>query len=283
MAAISFGVVVVLGKSLLDSGMTVVTVLIFRYGLAAVILLPVLAILGRPLAPARGEFAWTLFIGGVGYSVETSLFFLALDHGTAPTVTLLFFTFPVYVALATWMIGRGRPKRILIAGLVCAVAGGLIVGLSAGSVDIDALGVVFVIASGLCYTAYLIGVETFLKRTNPLTTAMWVSLSVSVVMLGVGLAAGQVALPHVAQYWWSLIGIGAASAAAFVCIISGLQLIGPVRTSVIASGEPLAATVLAAIFLGETLTTGTALGGLLILVGAVLASISRAPVEPLGP
>jgi drug/metabolite transporter (DMT)-like permease len=39
--------------------------------------------------------------------------------------------------------------------------------------------------------------------------------------------------------------------------------------------EPLAAAALAVVFLGESVTGGIALGGALILVGAVAASLAR--------
>jgi drug/metabolite transporter (DMT)-like permease len=55
-----------------------------------------------------------------------------------------------------------------------------------------------------------------------------------------------------------------------------------VRTSIVAATEPLAASALAAMFLHQTVTGGIAVGGALILVGAVTASLARRgqPAEP---
>jgi drug/metabolite transporter (DMT)-like permease len=41
--------------------------------------------------------------------------------------------------------------------------------------------------------------------------------------------------------------------------------------------EPLAAAVLGFVFLDESVTVGVAAGGLLILAGAILASLARTP------
>jgi drug/metabolite transporter (DMT)-like permease len=49
-----------------------------------------------------------------------------------------------------------------------------------------------------------------------------------------------------------------------------------VRTSIISATEPLSAALLGFLFLGESVSAGTALGGALILAGAVIASLARA-------
>ncbi len=277
-AAIQFGIVVVLGKSLLTDGLSVATVLVFRYAIAAIVLVAALVVLHKPLLPTPGERLWALGLGGIGYAAESGLFFLALAHGTAAAVTLLFFTYPVYAALASWIVlRRGRPRPLLAAALAASVAGGIVVVVSSGRIQIDAAGIAFVVTSGLTYTAYLFSVERFLSRTHAMTAAMWVSASVSVALLVVGAAAGALYVPSRASEWVSLAAMGLASGGAFVCLIAGLQRIGPVRTSVIASAEPLAAAILAFAFLGETIGAGIVAGGLLILMGAVMASVARAP------
>jgi drug/metabolite transporter (DMT)-like permease len=70
--------------------------------------------------------------------------------------------------------------------------------------------------------------------------------------------------------------MGVASAGAFVCLLAGLQRIGAVRTAIVSATEPLSAAFLAYVFLDESVSPGTALGGALILAGAIVASVGRA-------
>jgi drug/metabolite transporter (DMT)-like permease len=74
---------------------------------------------------------------------------------------------------------------------------------------------------------------------------------------------------------WSLLVMGVATSGAFVCLLGALQRIGAVRTAIVSATEPLAAAVLGFVFLGETVSFGTALGGALILAAAVIASVAR--------
>jgi drug/metabolite transporter (DMT)-like permease len=60
-------------------------------------------------------------------------------------------------------------------------------------------------------------------------------------------------------------------------MLGGLQLVGAVRNAIIGVIEPLTVAILAAMFLREPLTTSTAIGGVAILAGAILATLVRSP------
>src|SRR4051812_33988967 len=92
LASLQFGIVVVLGRIVTDGpkGMPVPAMLAIRFGLAAVLLLGTLAVLHRSPLPARGERVPLAVLAVAGYAVEASLFFLAVQHGEAAAVTLLF-------------------------------------------------------------------------------------------------------------------------------------------------------------------------------------------------
>ena len=78
-----------------------------------------------------------------------------------------------------------------------------------------------------------------------------------------------------ASDWWRLLGMIVFSAAAFVAMLVGLQLVGAVRNAIIGVMEPLTVAVLAFFFLDEPITLAIVVGGALILGGAVLAMLIR--------
>jgi drug/metabolite transporter (DMT)-like permease len=274
-ASLQFGAIVVIGRRVLERGMTVESMLAFRFGTAALLLVIVLVALRRPLLAAPGERAGTAALAVFGYSVESSFFFTAARHGTVAAATLLFFTYPVFVTLGAWLFGRRSPARLTLVALVCAVAGAAIVAGTGAGLSIETTGVVFALAAAGTYSAYLVGADLVLRRTHPLTSAMWVSAGASAGLFAFSAVAGRYTSPTIALDWWSLLAMGAASAGAFVCLMGALQRIGAVRTAIVSATEPLAAAFLAYVFLDETVGGGTALGGGLILVAAVVASLAR--------
>jgi drug/metabolite transporter (DMT)-like permease len=74
--------------------------------------------------------------------------------------------------------------------------------------------------------------------------------------------------------------MGLLTAGAFAFLFLGLRRIGAVRTSIVSSLEPVAAAILALVFLGEGLRAGVLAGGLLILAGSVAASLARGVPDP---
>lgn len=280
-AALLFGGTVVLGKLLANRRFPVPSMLSVRFALAAVLLAATLAALRRPLRPAPGEGRRLLALGAVGYAAESALFFLALGRGTAAAVTLLFFTYPVWVALLSAVLGLGAPGRLVGGALAAALAGAALVVGSSGGLAISAAGVAFALGSALTFSLYLIGAEVVLRHTSSPAASMWVSAAASVALGAVAAVSGGGRLPSGPSEWWPVLGMGAFTAGAFAGLFVGLRRLGAVRTSIIAAMEPVAAAVLALVFLGEPMRAGTVAGGVLILGAAVAASVARRGVaEP---
>jgi drug/metabolite transporter (DMT)-like permease len=275
LSALLFGVVVLLGKFARRHGLSVEAMLSIRFGIAALLLAVGLVALRRPLFAEPGERVGLALLALLGYAVEATFFFTALGHGTVAAVTLLFFTYPVLVTLGTWAIGRVAPARQTLLSLACALVGSVIVVGTGAGLQIETLGVVLALSSAITFSCYLVGADAVLRRTNALTSAMWVSAGASIGLFLYANAIGHWRLPDGSNEWFLLLGMGLASAAAFVCLMEGIQRIGAVRTAIVSALEPLAAATLAWLFLGEVVTWGIAIGGTLILVAAVTASLAR--------
>ena len=77
----------------------------------------------------------------------------------------------------------------------------------------------------------------------------------------------------------TLLAMGGLTAVAFFALFGGLRRLGAVRTSVVMATEPVAASAFAIGFLGEPLRTLMVAGGVLIVAGAVGASLARGARE----
>jgi drug/metabolite transporter (DMT)-like permease len=284
LTSLQFGSVVILGKiATRPGGLPVPSLLALRFAIAALLLGAALLVLRQPVAAARGE-GWRLAVlGMVGYAAEAAMFFASLRHGTAAAVTLLFFTYPVVVALMAFVAGKGLPGWLLGAALVSVVAGASIVALAGGGVDVDAVGALLALGSAVTISFYLVGAEAVLKATNSLTGAMWVSASAAVGLAAYALLTGNGAWPDGLRQWGPILGMAAFTAGAFVCLFAGLRRLGAMRASILSATEPLTAAALAAVFLGEDVRAQTVVGGVLILAGAIAASLARRGPVPESP
>jgi len=285
LGSLQFGGVVVLGKLVTDAGLPVPAYLAVRFAVAAVLLAAALAVTGQPLAAARGERWRLVVLGMAGYGLEAGLFFAALRHGSAATATLLFFIYPVLVTLLVAVAGRGLPGGLVVVALCSSVAGAALVVVAGHGLVISGVGVLFALAAALVFSLYLLGADVVLDRTNSLTGSMWVSAAAAVALAAAAAVSGTDAWPVGLAQWGPVLGSGAFTAGTFVCLLAGLRRIGPVRAAIVSATEPLAASVLAVIFLRESLSAATVVGGTLILAGAVTASLARhdRPPDPSSP
>lgn len=271
--AVLFAAVVILGKQV-EAGNLPFVMLAMRFGGQSVLLFGALLVLRRPLLPEKGERLALVLAGTIGYGSEAAFYFTALNHGSAAAITLLFYTYPVWVMLVTIGLDRKAPPVTLFLALALALGGSALVVLGGGTTQIETIGIVLALCTSFAYTAYLVSTDRHVKTTDPLTAALWLGTGAAVANVVYAFAFNAVVLPATGD-WWRLVGMAAFSAGAFAAMLVGLQLVGAVRNAIIGVMEPLTVAVLAFIFLSEPITASIAIGGVLILGGAVLAMLIR--------
>jgi drug/metabolite transporter (DMT)-like permease len=278
--AVLFAFVVIFGKEV-QAGNLPFVMLAFRFGCQSLLLFAALLLLRRPLLPEPGERLALAIAGSIGYGSEAAFYFTALNHGSAAAVTLLFYTYPVWVMLVTIVLDRRAPQRMLFAALGLAIVGSALVILGSGTAQIEGIGILLALCTSLAYTSYLVGTDRHVKTTDPLTAATWLGVGACAANVVYAFVFGATTLPDAGD-WWLIAAMALFSAGAFAGMLAGLQLVGAVRNAIIGVLEPLTVAVLAYVFLDEAVTVAVAFGGALILGGAVLAMLVRTTrtVEP---
>ena len=269
-----FSFVVIFGKSLLAPGKEPFAVLAIRYGASALGLAVLLIATKRPLLPAPGEWLGMFLAGVLGYGTESAFYFAALGHGNAAAVTLLFYTYPVIVMVATIAMDRRTPAKTLVFALALAVGGSAIVAVGGSGVEIETAGIVLALCSATAYSSYLIGADRVLRRTDPMTAAMWLAAGAAVSTSMFAVVFGRNVIPHGGD-WWKVVGMAAFTIGAFTAMLGSLQRVGAVRNAIISVIEPVAVALLAWLFLSEPITWTTGVGGGMILAAAILATLVR--------
>ena len=272
--ALLFSVVVIFAATVHTGGRPFV-MLSIRFALASILLFVGVALMGRPLLPVRGERRAVILAGTVGYATESALYFAALSHGKAGAVTLLFYTYPVWVMLATIAMDRRAPAGRLSVALALALIGSVVVVVGGGKVEVEPLGIALAIACSLVYASYLVAADRTVKRTDPLTAAAWLSGGAAIGNLIYAVVFHATVLPVGTHDWFHILGMAVFSAAAFAAMLAGLRRVGALRNSIIGVIEPFAVSILAWFVLHQAISVTTAAGGALILTGAVMASLVR--------
>jgi drug/metabolite transporter (DMT)-like permease len=147
-------------------------------------------------------------------------------------------------------------------------------------------GIALAFLAALCHAAYLIIVKGGFDRVPAaqatacvLTGGFAISGTAAVVMYGTGVLGAWVVSPVA---WAAILFIGSFGAAIpKIWVISGVRIVGATRSAILMLAEPITAVVVAALVLGQTLTTQQVVGGALIL-GAVVLVQRRDPRAEVG-
>jgi len=265
--SVSYGVTVVVGEDLADAGLGPTTALGVRFAVGGLILAIVLRLRRVSMFPSRRIVLVGLGLGVI-YATEATFFFSALERGTAAAVALVFYVYPALVTVVELIRGNERPHRSTFFALVLSSIGAGIVVVGGGEVSITAGGVGFAMASAATFSAYLLIGRELSKGVDPMTVACWVALGASVSNLARGAAQRELVNPSSRAI--EIVLYGAATAVAFTLMFAAMHRIGAARVAVVMTLEAVASVVLAAIFLGESVTAVQGLGGVAVLAAAVV-------------
>uniref|UniRef100_A0A831TD17 DMT family transporter n=1 Tax=Thermorudis peleae TaxID=1382356 RepID=A0A831TD17_9BACT len=279
LSTVGFGALPTLTKLAYAAGLNVPTLLSFRFGLAALAIWGTLAIRRQARGPGRHVFAFLLlaacFIG------NTALFFSSLRYAPATAAAVLFYTYPVVVALLAFLFLREpltlqRALALALAVLGCAVVLGL-------SIDVvDARGMVFALASGVVYAAYIVLSSRLLRGAAVAVASAWIMTFMAVAFASFGVATGSLDVSFAPAGWLLLLLIVTVSTVMPVQLfLAGTLRVGPTLASILGTMEPVFAVLFAALVLGERLGWPQAIGGGLIVLAVLLLRLPPSPLANL--
>jgi drug/metabolite transporter (DMT)-like permease len=145
--AVAYGVATVIGRALAAAGVDSATALAARFAVAAVLLAIALGFRKVPVRPLAGEWLPIVLLGAVGYTAESTLFYLSMEHGTAGACIMLFYAYPAIVVLIELARKRIRLTGPMLQALVLSTVGTLTVVAVGGAVSISTVGVLLALAA----------------------------------------------------------------------------------------------------------------------------------------
>ncbi len=197
--------------------------------------------------------------------------FAALERITATTYTLLLYTFPAMVALASLALGERLSLMGWIALGLALVGCGLTVGETIALDNL--LGVALVLLNAMLYGVYLMAVERCGRGASGLLSSAIIMSGTLIALVPIGVARG-LRVPSAPQGWLAVIGLGVISTVLPIALVfAGTTRIGASRASILSTMEPVLTVVWAAILLGEYIKPIQYVGGGLIIASVILLNL----------
>jgi drug/metabolite transporter (DMT)-like permease len=291
-AAILFALNGTVAKTLLLGGVEVARLAQFRVTVAFLVLLAFVTLTRRPaLRLRRAEIPMLLVYGVLGIAATQLFYYLSIERLPVGIALLIEFTAPLMVAI--WFrVALGHPTRPIVWGaLVTALVGLGIVAQVWHGLTLDPLGVLFGVGAAITLAVYYVTADMQVGRPGARD-------AVSLTMWGMGAAALFWAI---VTPWWSfpfgelggslrMLGdagplvprIGLAgwmvvlgTVVPFSLVVLSLGHLRASQASAAGMTEPIFATVIAWVALGEALTPIQIVGAAIVLASLLVAERNR--------
>ncbi len=276
LAATGFAAVSILTAKALATGLTLATILAWRYLLSALLLsLWVLAHTYRPM-PRRAVLGFVV-VGGFGQALVVYLALSALRFIPAALLAFLFYTYPLWVTIGQALRGAERADRRQLAALTLSLMGivTMVGGIGVGGTDWR--GVALALGAALLYGAYIPVLRT-LQGDHPVAPSSALAKLGAAAAFLVGSVVSQSFTWRLSGDAWRTVTALAVGSTVLpsVFFLMGLMRLGATRTAIVSTVEPFLTALLAAILLAQPFTGRTLLGGALIASAMLLLQLRGA-------
>ena len=244
------------------------------------------AVVPRDRTPIDRADSWRLLgFAMLGVVINQTLFLAGLALTTAHTAAILITTIPVFALAAAIAIGREPATVRRIGGIALAATGALLVvgGEKIEGARAAMAGSILITMNCLSYALYIVLSKPLMARLSARRVISRMFDIAAVAMIPIAI----VPLMHErwrqipASAWLSLgVVIAGPTVAAYLLNAWALKYTDSSVVAAYTYVQPVLATIMAAIFLGETIRPNTAVAALVIFGGVYLAS--QRPLPPAG-
>ena len=276
-AGVSYGTNPLFAKPLLESGVPVLVMLFFRYGMSAAILAVWMACRHEAFKAEKRELG-LLGILGVLFACSSLFLFTSYEFIPSGLATTLVYLYPVFTALIMVVL-RFYPSWQTWLSIIATFGGILLLSTPSAGAEIRLPGIILAIMSALSYALYLVIVNRSrrIKKVSEHTLTLYALMTGTAMFLIIRLFQGGSILEGVDSPadWGNLLGLAVVpTMISMLTLAVSSRYIGPTRTSILGVFEPLTAIMIGTVLFGEPLTPKMA-AGVAICVGAVVFMILK--------
>ncbi|MFR9778287.1 DMT family transporter [Micromonospora sp. MS34] len=257
-----------------ETGLSPLAVAAYRLAAGGLLVITWPCAARKPLP--RGRRAWArMVVNGALAALFQACFFAAVSLTNVSLATLLTIgASPALVLSAEWVAGRRRVSASMLATMALAVGGlALLVGTPSGGITATSLlagaGLALLSAAGFA-TMTLIGTRPVAGLDDLTGTGVSFAIGGAVLAAAAMVTSGMDFVPTPASVGLLLLLGTVPTAIAYALYFRGLRTTPASTAALIALLEPLVATVLAILFLGDRLSATGLIGAGLITTAIVL-------------
>lgn len=266
---ITYGLNPLFGMPLMNKGVSIESILFFRYSIA-VVLLGLYLLVSRQSFRVTGKQAGVLLILGLLYTSSSVFLFAAYNYIASGLATTLIFLYPVLVAIIMVFL-KVVPSWPVWLAIIATFAGVVIMTIGGDEIVINPRGVLLSLGSAFVYALFIVIINRSKAIANVSNTLLtFYALSVGAIVFlskilfsNTGITSGISSCVD----WLNLVGL-----ALLPTIVSTSTLavatrnIGATKASVLGVFEPITAILIGTFMFGEPLSSSIIIGIMMSII-----------------
>ena len=214
-----------------------------------------------------------LIAAGLCFAGDLAVWHWSILFTSVANSTLFANFAPIFVTLGGWLIFGERFSLTFLVGMATALTGAIVLmgehlTWSGHALTGDTLGLL----TAVFYAGYMLAVKRLRAEFSTVTIMTWSGLVTSLALLPIALLSGEGLIARSLYGWGILLGLAWLSHAGGQSLIAyALADLPAAFSSVSLLLQPAAAAVLAWMILSEPLSLWQGLGGVIVLVGILVA------------
>lgn len=252
----------------------------YRMAIATAILFPVALYKGK-LGLKNRKLIFPIAICGILFASDIAVWNISIQQSSATQATLLTNLSPIWVGIFSFVFLNYRPRKSFWLGTFIALIGMMVfVGIDTIlELKLDTaffLGVL----SGLLYALYILVSKIVLEKLEVVTFITYSMIFSTVFLFIINVAFGEAFVGFSNQAWISLLVQGiVCQLIAWLLISYATQNMRATRVSLSLLSQAIFAALLAAVFIGEKITSVQMLGSVIILAGIATTFYEKAKAQ----
>lgn len=277
-AGILWGAIGIFVRELNAAGLNSLNIIFIRAIFTAVIIFAILLITDRKALRIRLKDIW-MFIGTGIFSIVffNGCYFSAMNYTSLSIAAILLYTAPAFVMVMSVFLFKERFTKVKLIALVLSFAGCVFVsGIFSGeSLALSPKGFLFGIGAGIGYALYSIFGTYALRKYKPLTVAAYTFLFAcigSLPMADVKLVYTELS-SSIHLFIYALLLAIVSTVLPYIIYNQGLKYTPAGTASIMASVEPVSATLWGLLVFHEKMDLWNVLGMVCVLGSIVLLNV----------
>ena len=277
LAAVSYGLNPLFALPLYQDGLSVNSVLFYRYALG-VLCFGIFQLIRRRPFRLRGVKQWgQMIFFGLAFSVSSLFLFMSYKEMDAGISSTILFVYPFMTAVLMLIFFHEKFSWMTFGSITLMLVGVFLLNKQADGTPISTLGLIFVLSSAFSYAIYLAGVNHSALADTPSDVVTFYVLLVGTGLFFSMVGFGQtLQLPPTPVSWLNCLGCAIfPSVISVLCITLSMYHIGSTPTAVLGALEPITALLIGVFYFGEQMTPRILTGVVLIILSVTIYILCR--------